>query len=291
MKSVLIVGCGDVGLRVARLLAGRRRLFALARNPQRHEALRQAGVIPVPGDLDDAASMHRIAGLAHEVVHLAPPPSQGARDSRTAHLISALTRGARLPQRLVYISTSGVYGDCGGDLVAETRPVRPASDRALRRVDAERQLRAWGRASGVGVAILRVPGIYSAERLPLERLRAGTPVLEAAADPYTNHVHADDLARMVLAALARGRAGRVYNACDDSELRMGEWFDLVARRFGLPCPPRVGLDRASGLIPETLMSFMRESRRLVNRRARHELGVRLRHPTVVHALQAMAPAA
>lgn len=291
MKSLLIVGCGDVGLRVARLLAGRRRLFALIRNPERLQLLRELGVTPVPGDLDDAASLHRIAGLACEVVHLAPPPSQGARDTRTAHLIRTLARGARLPQRLVYISTSGVYGDCGGDIVAETRPVRPASARAARRVDAERQLRAWGRSSGVSVAILRVPGIYSAERLPLDRLRAGTPVLEPAADPYTNHVHADDLAEMVSAALARGRAGRVYNACDDSELRMGEWFDLVARRFGLPCPPRVSRDRAPGLIPEALMSFMRESRRLANNRVRHELKVRLRHPTVLQALRAMAPAA
>lgn len=291
MKSLLIVGCGDVGLRVARLLAGRRRLFALTRSPQRHHLLRELGVIPVPGDLDDADSLRRIAGLAQEVIHLAPPPSQGGRDSRTAHLIGALARGARLPQRLVYISTSGVYGDCAGERVAETRPVRPASARAARRVDAERQLRAWGRASGVCVAILRVPGIYSAERLPLERLRAGTPVLEAAADPYTNHVHADDLADMVAAALARGRAGRVYNACDNSELRMGEWFDLVAQCFGLPCPPRVSRDAAPGLIPEALMSFMRESRRLVNERVRGELKVRLHHPTVLHALRSMAPAA
>jgi nucleoside-diphosphate-sugar epimerase len=291
MKRLLIVGCGDVGLRLAGELAGRRRIFALTHSAGRHGLLRAHGVTPLPGDLDSPASLGRIGGLAHEVVHLAPPPSRGDRDTRTAHLIRALARGASLPQRLVYISTSGVYGDCGGARVAETRPVRPANARAVRRVDAERQLRAWGRANGVAVSILRVPGIYSSERLPLERLRAGTPVLEPSADPYTNHVHAEDLARIIVAALSRGRAGRLYNASDDTVLRMGEWFDMVAARFGLPRPPRVDREQAGRLIPETLMSFMRESRRLVNDRIRIELRVRLRHPTVAHALDAMRPAA
>lgn len=291
MKRLLIVGCGDVGLRLAAVLAGRRRLFALTHSADRHEVLRAHGLIPVPGDLDSVASLARIGGLAHEVVHLAPPPTRGDRDTRTAHLIRALAGGGSLPQRLVYISTSGVYGDCAGERVPETRPVRPASGRAVRRVDAERQLRAWGRGSGVSVSILRVPGIYSRERLPLDRLRAGTPVLEPAADPYTNHVHADDLARAIVAALHRARAGRVYNASDDSTLRMGEWFDLVAARFGLPPPPRVSREEAPRSIPEALMSFMRESRRLMNGRLRQELRVRLAHPTVLDALAAMRPAA
>lgn len=291
MKRLLIVGCGDVGLRLARALAGRRRLFALTHSPDRHELLRRHGVVPVPGDLDRAETLRRIGGLAHEVVHLAPPPSRGECDTRTARLVVALARGASLPQRLVYISTSGVYGDCGGERVEETRPPQPGNARAVRRVDAERRLRAWGRASGVCVSVLRVPGIYSAERLPLERLRAGTPVLEPASDPYTNHVHADDLAGIIVAALSRARAGRVYNASDDTVLRMGEWFDLVAERFGLPRPPRVSRSQAAQAIPETLMSFMRESRRLVNDRARRELRVRLRHSTVSHALDAMQPAA
>ena len=194
-------------------------------------------------------------------------------------MIRALAKGGSLPQRLVYISTSGVYGDCGGDVIDETRRALPSSDRARRRLDAERQMRAWGAETGVQVSILRVPGIYSAARLPIARLMAGTPALSPERDPYTNHIHADDLARTVLAALSRGRGGRAYNASDDCWMKMGEYFDMVANQFDLPRPPRVSWEVAQTQLPENLLSFMRESRRLANGRLKKELRVRLRYPT------------
>jgi nucleoside-diphosphate-sugar epimerase len=213
------------------------------------------------------------------VLHLAPPGESGDRDLRTANLIAALS--LRPPVRLVYISTSGVYGDCGGAWVDEDRPLAPQNLRAVRRVDAEHSLLAWGRQSGVAVAVLRVPGIYAAERLPLTQLKRGAPVLRAEDDVYTNHIHADDLAAICLAALERGAAGRVYNASDDSEIKMGDYFDLVADRARLLRPPRIARVTAeAGAIAEGLMSFMRESRRLVNTRMKAELGVRLRYPSV-----------
>ncbi|MGH8630136.1 MAG: SDR family oxidoreductase, partial [Burkholderiales bacterium] len=280
MRRLLIVGCGDIGLRVARALRGRWRIYALTRSVQRSEHFRSLGIVPVMADLDRPETLKRLAGLAQDIVHLAPPPRSGARDTRTANLVRALARGGSLPQRLVYISTSGVYGDCGGQLVDETRPLQPMTERAVRRVDAERALRAWGAESGVLVSILRVPGIYAPGRLPLARLEAGTPALSGDEDPYTNHIHADDLARVVIAALARGRSGRAYNASDDSSIKLGDYFDLVADRFGLPHPPRVSLDEARESLPETLLSFMRESRRLANGRLKKELRVRLRYPSV-----------
>jgi nucleoside-diphosphate-sugar epimerase len=289
MRRLLIVGCGDVGMRMLHLLRGRYRLYALSRSPQRHALLRSHGITPLPGDLDRPDSLARLAGLPHDVLHFAPPPSAGERDARTANLIRALRKARSIPQRLVYISTSGVYGDCGGDVVEEHAPLRPQTDRARRRVDAERQLRSWGLASGISVVILRVPGIYAADRLPLERLRSGTPALAAAEDGYSNHVHADDLARIVLAALARGRTQRAYNACDGDWLKMGDYFDLVAARSGLPAPARVSRQEAEHRLPETLMSFLRESRRLDNRRLRRELRLRLRYPTVAAGVAA-APA-
>ena len=282
----MIIGCGDVGLRLARVLKGRRRIYALTRSHDRFALLRAAGVMPVPGDLDHPQSLARIGGLAHDVVHLAPPPSSGISDSRTTNLITALAKGGSLPQRLVYISTSGVYGDCGGAIVDETRRTHPASDRAKRRTDAERQVRQWGIETGVHVSILRVPGIYSAGRLPLARLKAGTPALLPERDPYTNHIHADDLARIVVAALARGRGGRTYNASDDSGMRMGEYFDLVANAFDLPRPPRVSWETAQAQLPEEQLSFMRESRRLANGRLKKELRVRLRYPSVRQGVSA-----
>jgi nucleoside-diphosphate-sugar epimerase len=285
-RRLLIVGCGDIALRAAPILARHYRLMALTHSPQRHALLRAHGIVPIPGDLDDGRSLRRLAGLAHAVLHLAPPPSEGGRDPRTARLLAALARRKMLPQRLVYVSTSGVYGDCRGEWVAETRPLKPQSARAARRVSAERAIRAWGRRNRVVTTLLRVPGIYAADRLPLDRLRGGVPGLVDQEDSYTNHIHADDLARILVAALRSGRPGRAYNASDDSRLKMSQYFDLVAEAFDLPPPPRVSRAAAATRIRESLLSFMRESRRLENRRMKRELGVRLIYPTVAEGLAA-----
>jgi nucleoside-diphosphate-sugar epimerase len=268
------------------LVRERYRVYALSRSPQQFATLRLLGIIPLRGDLDQPDTLAAIAGLAHDVVHFAPPPGRGAHDTRTAHLIAALAKGSSLPQQLVYISTSGVYGDCNGELVVETRPVRPQTDRARRRADAERRLREWGARSGVRISILRVPGIYAADRLPLARLEKGTPALKPEEDSYVNHVHADDLARIVVAALHHAHPNRMYNAADDAPQKMGDYFDLVADRFGLPRPPRIARAEAAAIIPENLLSFMNESRRLVNRRIKHELRLKLRYPTVAEGIAA-----
>jgi nucleoside-diphosphate-sugar epimerase len=288
MRRLLIVGCGDVALRAVPLLRDRYRIYALTRDPGRVPLLRARGLVPITGDLDHPASLRALTGIANDILHCAPPPPGGTRDTRTAHLIAALAKGKSLPQHLVYISTSGVYGNCGGELVDETRPPHPGTGRACRRADAERQLRAWGRRNGVRVSILRAPGIYSERRLPLERLRAGTPALAPDEDAYTNHVHADDLARMALAALRFGHAGRTYNASDDSGLKMGEYFDLVADRVGLPRPPRISRAEAAQRMPAHLLSFLDESRRLSNHRIKRELRLRLRYPTVLDGIAAGA---
>jgi nucleoside-diphosphate-sugar epimerase len=281
-----VVGCGDIGLRVLRLLRGRVRLLALTSSPQRLGELRATGAVPLLGNLDDAASLRRLAGLADAVLHLAPPPGQGDDDSRTAHLLQALWRGGRC-RRLVYGSTTGVYGDASGAWFDETRAVAPATDRARRRVAAERRLRDFGRRHGVAVSILRIPGIYAIDRPgghPRERLVRGTPVLRPEDDVYTNHVHADDLARACVAALFRGRPQRVVHACDDTDLKMGDYFDLAADLCGLPRPPRIARAEAAQRFSPMLLSFMSESRRLANRRLTQELRLRLRYPTVAQGL-------
>jgi nucleoside-diphosphate-sugar epimerase len=217
------------------------------------------------------------------VLHLAPPPNTGIHDTRTRNLLSVLSQG-NPPERLVYISTSGVYGDCGGAWVSETRPVNAASPRSQRRVDAEIQIREWARRNRVNAGILRVPGIYAADRLPLSRIQQGTPGIIASEDSYTNHIHADDLARISVAALQRGKACRVYHASDDSQLRMGEYFDEVADAFGLPRVPRISRAEAQRVLPPMLLSFMNESRRLTNQRMKRELKVQLGYPAVADAL-------
>jgi nucleoside-diphosphate-sugar epimerase len=290
---VLIVGCGDVGLRVARGLGQRVRLIALTSSPERMQSLRGAGLTPLPGDLDRASTLLRLAGLATRVVHLAPPPGEASaswwRDPRTTALLRALQRRSA-PRAMVYASTSGVYGDCGGERVSEARPLRPRTPRAQRRADAERAMRHFGRAAHVRTSIIRVPGIYAADRqggTPRDRLLKGTPVLQAADDVYTNHIHADDLARALIAAMWRGKPQRTYNINDDSTLKMGDYFDLAADIYGLPRPPRVPRGTPQDQLPLVLLSFMDESRRLCNARMKRELRVVLRYPTVAHGLAAL----
>lgn len=321
MKRLLIIGCGDIARRTIPLLSRHYRIYALIRNDGQREGLRALGVIPIAGDLDSRMQLSRIAGLADVVLHLAPPSTEtsflrppfakgeteahrtiktaqpqhipplqkgGLRgfevsDTRTRHLLAALSQGT-LPRQLIYISTSGVYGDCAGACVNETRAVNPQTARAVRRVDAERQIRQWAARNGVNAGILRVPGIYADDRLPLQRLRAGMPAIVREEDGYTNHVHADDLARIIVAALHHGRANRVYHASDDGEMKMGDYFDAVADACHLPRPVRVTRAEAQRVLPEAMLSFMNESRRLENLRMTKELGVRLKYPTVSNFL-------
>jgi nucleoside-diphosphate-sugar epimerase len=285
---LLIVGCGDVGLRVVRQLAGRWRVLALTSSPDRAPALRAAGAVPLPGNLDTPATLGRLAGLADAVLHLAPPARDGDTDERTRHLLQALARQGRV-KRLVYGSTTGVYGDAGGARFDETRPVNPASDRARRRVDAEARVRWYGQAFGVATTVLRIPGIYAGDRPgghPRERLARATPVLVAEDDVYTNHIHADDLARACIAALHRGLPQRVVHASDHTALKMGEYFDLAADLCGLPRPPRITREEAGRTMSTIQLSFWSESRRLDNRRLVKELRVALRYPTVREGLVA-----
>ncbi|MGE0348167.1 SDR family oxidoreductase [Hydrogenophaga sp.] len=292
-ERVLIVGCGDVGLRAARALgSGQRvRLLALTSNPERAPLLRAQGITPLQGNLDDPRSLRRLAGLATRVLHLAPPPSgelaDWRLDPRTRALARALAQRS-MPQALVYGSTTGVYGDREGRWTDEATPVQPLTPRAWRRVDAEAMLHWLGRATGVRTTALRIPGIYAPDReggTPRERLIRGTPVLRAEDDVYTNHIHANDLARACALALWRGRPQRNVNVVDDTELKMGDYFDLAADLYGLPRPPRVARDAAGDSLPLMLLSFMSESRRLRNQRMKEELRLRLCHPTVADGLR------
>ena len=282
----LIVGCGDVGLR---LLAQHHHVNwrVLTSSPERVAELRALGVVPLLGDLDQPRSLARLAGLAQRWVHLAPPPSSGVQDPRTRALSRALLRRTP-PLAVVYGSTSGVYGDAQGAWVDESRPVAPATARGQRRVDAERQLRFYGRVRGVRVSVLRIPGIYAPNRAggtPRERLLRGTPVLCEAEDVFTNHIHADDLARACRLALWRGKPQRVYHVSDDSQLKMGDYYDMAAQLYGLPRPARVSRADAQQLLSEMTLSFMNESRRLRNIRMKQELRLQLRHPHVLQGLK------
>ena len=308
---VLIVGCGDVGRRAARLLAPRVRLLALNRRPEQAAALRAQGITPIAGDLDQPATLRRLPPLAARLLHLAPPPPEGEGDPRSLALARALRRArgrknrrlrpiehdpARQPMSrlsttrplaaLIYGSTSGVYGDAGGQWVSETRPARPQTGRARRRLAAEQCLRP------LGATVLRIPGIYAPDRprgTPRQRLLRRTPALAPADDVFTSHIHAHDLARACALSLWRARPQRVLNISDERPMKMGDYFDLAARLYALPAPPRIPRAQAEATLSEPQMSFMRESRRLLNHRMKRELRLRLRYPSAQEGLQSGKP--
>lgn len=284
-----IIGCGYVGRRVAAALRQRGEpVTGIVRTADSAKAVAALGAEPLRLDLEhDALDVLRCAGEC--VFHFAPPPGPGAEDPAMARLLEAFDRVGH-PRRLVYISTTGVYGDCEGAWVDETWPARPVAERALRRWDAEQQLRRWSSHSGAELVILRVAGIYACDRLPLARIREAQPVVSMDEAPWSNRIHVDDLTAVCLAAMERAPAGALYNVCDGSPSTMTDYFCRVADAAGLPRPPQIPLADAPGRVSAGMLSYLRESRRLSNRRMCDELGVRLRFPTLADGLEACFPA-
>ena len=284
---ILIIGCGDIGLRVAKQLIHHYKVFALTSQASRFAELRAVGATPLLGNLDEPNSLWRLSAIAETVIHLAPPQNRGHLDQRTRNLTRILSQRPNQVRRLIYVSTTGVYGNHSGAHVRETTPVQPESERAWRRVDAERVLRLWAPSHGVSLTILRVPGIYAMDRLPLERIEAKTPALVPEEDAYSNHIHSEDLARLVCAAVYHGKPQRVINACDGGETKMGDYFDQVADAFALARPPRLPAQELQSLVSPMLWSFMRESRRVMNPRL-SELKTVLRYPSVAAFLKTIS---
>lgn len=288
MTRLLIVGAGDIARRLHARLPAACTVAVLVRRPEAAAEWRARGARVFGGDLDQRRTLDRLRGWANAIVHLAPPDPQGLQDRRTRHLLAALQGAPTLPQRLIYISTTGVWGDRAGALTTESSPIAPTTARACRRADAEACIRAFARRHRVCASILRVPGIYAGDRLPEVRLAARLPMLRAEDDVFTNHIHADDLASIIVAALRRGRPNRIYTASDDDDMKMGDFFDAVADATGRPRLPRVARADADGRISPALMSYLSESRRLDNTRIKRELGVRLAYPGVAAGLAGLA---
>jgi nucleoside-diphosphate-sugar epimerase len=287
MKNFLVIGCGDVGRRVAKLaMAGGARVTALARTPEKAGNLSQQGIETVIGDLDGPGPIGNLPTRGAVVFYFAPPPGGGVIDPRIRVFCGSVEPGEE-PEKVVYISTSGVYGDRRGEKVTEETPVNPLTDRARRRLDAEMILRNWAAHRGVATVILRVTGIYGPGRLPLDRIRKGHPVLREDEAPFTNRIHADDLARVCLAAAEKGEDGDVFNVSDGRAGSMTEYFNAVADAFGLPRPPQVGREEARRVMNPLMLSYLTESRRMDNCRMLEKLGVRLLYPDLESGLRAI----
>lgn len=287
MNRVLIVGCGDIGMRVAQLeRAAGNQVAGVVRGETKGEWLRANGVTPLLADLDDPATLSGLPTAGAVVYYLAPPPGGGLSDPRARNFCAAVASGER-PSKLVYVSTSGVYGDCGDALVTEQTPVNPQTSRARRRVDAEQTLLAWGAGCGVPVVVLRVTGIYGPGRLPVSRLLAGHPVLREEESPSTNRIHADDLAQVCLAAAAKAPHGEVFNVCDGEGGTMSQYFFAVADALELPRPAAISMEEAKTVMNPLMLSYLNESRRMSNGKLLKQLGITLRYPTLTAGLQAV----
>lgn len=283
--SVVIVGFGDIGRRVAAIWQENGlNVYGLARSTESERVMSGQGIRPLCADLAEPATLDNLPLGNTLIYYFAPPPRSGKADPHVANFLAAI-KASQLPARIVAISTSGVYGDCRGALVTEDAPTNPQVDRAYRRLDMEQQLRAWGKHNNVPTVILRVGGIYSCERLPLARIKKGLPLLHEHLAPKTNRIHADDLAQACYAAASRGQPDNIYNISDGCDSNMSEYFLTLADYFNLPAPPQVDWSEAEEKIGEGMLSYLKESRRMDNRKMLTELGVKLKYPNLLSGLQ------
>ncbi len=280
MKSVFIIGCGDIGQRVAALCQkNNMRVTGLARSKETVARLEATGIGPVYGDLAQLESLKDLPTANAILFYFAPPPSEGEIDPLIRNFLSSINTGF-LPKQLVLISTSAVYGDCNGKWITETQPLNPQTARSLRRLDAEQALREWSVKMGVPSVILRVGGIYGPGRLPIERIEKSLPILKEDESPFTNRIHQDDLAQICVAAAEHGKNAEVYNVSDGQPSTMSRYFKEVARSNDLPLPPEISLKEAKQVMSAGMLSYLTESRRINNEKMLNELKVNLVYPSL-----------
>ncbi len=287
-KHIVIVGCGDIGLRVAKIWKNQgKSVFGVVRSEENLNALRHQHIHAIAADLDDLNTLGGLNGQLSKqslLYYFAPPPAKGVVDTRMANFLQNLDKDA-LPSQLIYISTSGVYGNQGGKLINEQTPANPQVDRAKRRYHAEQQLQKWGDQNSVAITILRVGGIYGPGRLPLQRLKDQIPMLLENLSPQTNRIHADDLAQVCVAAATKKAAGEIYNVSDGTSSNMTEYFNTIADFCNLPRPPLVDWDEAEKTISKGMLSYLKESRRMDNSKMINELDIELIYPSLKEGLE------
>lgn len=284
-SHILIAGCGYVGQRLAVRLRERYEVTALVRTNDKAAALERQGFKTVVMDLDRVRAWASIPERLDQeaFVYLAPPPGSGESDLR---LDRFLHLAIVPPKSFVYMSTTGVYGDAEGGWVDESTPIMPRTDRARRRVSAEEMTRVWCHERRVRRVVLRVPGIYGPDRLPLERLRKSEPVVRPEDAGISNRIHVDDLVAACEAAIENKEARGVYNVSDGNSISSTAFIDLVAKLAGLPQPPRVSLEEAQLTFSPERLSFLNESRRVSNERMLKHLGVKLRYTDLEAGIRA-----
>lgn len=282
-QHIQIIGCGNIGKRVARLFLDRGiPAITTVNSLQSQHQCEALGLTCNRMNLDQAFKLSRVQAPSR-ILYTIPPPPTGTKDTRLGAFLSKLD--ARRIDKFVLISTTGVYGDCAGNRVNEEVTINPKADRAKRRADAEQQLQVWSKQNHVDYLILRVPGIYSLDRLPLKRLRAGTPMVKREEAPWSNRIHADDLTSACYAALIGDVSNEIINVSDDEPGTITDYFNAVADYAGLPRPPQISLKEAQKSLSAGMLSYLAESRRIDNRKMKDLLKIKLRYACLADALK------
>ena len=281
---LVLVGYGDIAARVARNHP-HHPIYALARQLPLRPAAHADSWHGRAFDLDTDIPTDLPEGAVW--VYLAPPASQGTVDTRVARWLSE-TVSTGLPAQVIYASTTGVYGDHQGGWVTEETPANPAHDRGRRRLDAETQIQAWCAQRSIPCTVLRVTGIYACDRLPLDRIRAGEPVVCLEESPWSNRIHADDLADIVGCLIQRLRQGEpvqgVFNVSDNHPRPMTELYLQTASHFGLPAPPSRPLLEILANSRPMAREFLSESKRIDAQAIQRALSWQPRYPDLSHGL-------
>jgi nucleoside-diphosphate-sugar epimerase len=284
VSDFTIIGCGDIGFRVAReLIRQEHQVQATIHFEEGVKVPQSAGIKTIVANFDFQEDVPDFSMHGQKLFYFMPPQGGGSSDYRMLNFCRKLAPD-NYPSKIVYISTSGVYGDCGAELVTEETPINPQTSRAKRRASAENQLREQAEKLGFSLVILRVTGIYGPGRLPISQLTKGHEVLKAEDAPGTNRIHSLDLVQICLAAMAKGENGDIFNVCDGQESSMSEYFIAVAKMYGLPQPKQLSWAEAEKVMNPLTFSFLKESRRMSNRKILEKLGIEFQYPTLEKGL-------
>jgi len=285
VKKTVIIGCGDIGRRVGTLLLEQgQKVLATAKTEESAEKLRDLGFESIVGNFDYQEDAPFVPVHGQQVFYFMPPQGGGKSDYRVLNFCRKLSP-ENAPEKLVYISTSGVYGDCGGVVVTEETPINPQTSRALRRASAEIQLQEQAEKLGFKLVVLRVTGIYGPGRLPVARIMQGHPVLKPEDASFTNRIHTFDLVQVCLAAMEKGEDGDVFNVCDGQESSMTDYFLAVADLYELQRPEQISMAEAEKAMNPLMLSYQKESRRMSNRKMLDKLNIELQCPTLQGGLK------
>ena len=275
-----IIGCGDIGRRVATLYNDQN-IYGVVRSQNSVDHCQSTNINASQIDLDTSYTLPHEQFNNANVFYFAPPPPTGQNDPRLKAFLNAVGNRAK---RIVLISTTGVYGDSKGKWIDEKTPTQPKADRAYRRLSAEQSLLAWAKKYNKEFIILRVPGIYAQDRLPLSRLKKGLAVVNINEAGWTNRIHADDLAQACKAAMRCEKANQIINISDGNPSSMTDYFNQVADYANLERPPQISMKEAEAILSDGMVSYLKESRKISNDKMLRLLKIDLKYPTLKKAL-------